>query len=110
MYIDFIRDWRLFISLYLNLILTCFDFVFLKLPQEFGSIRCIVPQTPGGFDGKLYFSTTNSAILEGSIQFKFKYVVQVIYTDKESKTKHVCGSFFLITLYLKYNAGLKNKG
>lgn len=50
---------------------------FFQLPQEAGNIRCIVPQIIGGIDGKLYFGTTNSAILEGSLQLKFRYIVQV---------------------------------
>ncbi|XP_052761034.1 echinoderm microtubule-associated protein-like 1 isoform X3 [Mya arenaria] len=47
-----------------------------QIPQEAGGIRSLVTQTPGGIDGKLYIGTTRSAILDGSLQLKFRYIVQ----------------------------------
>ncbi|XP_052268743.1 echinoderm microtubule-associated protein-like CG42247 [Dreissena polymorpha] len=47
-----------------------------QIPPEAGNVRSIITQTVGGVDGKLYIGTTRSALLEGSLQLKFRYIVQ----------------------------------
>ncbi|KAL4221535.1 Echinoderm microtubule-associated protein-like 1 [Mactra antiquata] len=46
------------------------------IPQEAGKIRSLITQTPGGVDGRIYVGTNNGAILDGSLQLKFRYLVQ----------------------------------
>ncbi|KAL3861137.1 hypothetical protein ACJMK2_007206 [Sinanodonta woodiana] len=46
------------------------------IPDVAGDIQKIVPQNYGGTDGKLYIGTSKGCILEGSLQYKFKYLVQ----------------------------------
>ncbi|XP_053379131.1 uncharacterized protein LOC123526739 isoform X2 [Mercenaria mercenaria] len=46
------------------------------IPLAAGDIMTLVPHVPGGSDGRLYVGTTKNAILDGSLQHKFKYVVQ----------------------------------
>lgn len=48
-----------------------------QIPKEAGYIRTIVAQTTGGTDGKFYIGTTNSAILEGSLQDRIKFILEV---------------------------------
>lgn len=47
-------------------------------------MRSVVTQTVGGIDGKLYIGTTKGCILDGSLQLKFRYIVQVghVFTFK----------------------------
>lgn len=47
-----------------------------QIPPEAGSIRCIVTQNVGGIDGQIYIGTTKSTILDGSMQLKFRFIVQ----------------------------------
>lgn len=49
----------------------------LQLPDGAGYIRTLVPQNFGGADGNLCVGTTNNVILEGSLQDKFTWIVQV---------------------------------
>ncbi|KAK3594970.1 hypothetical protein CHS0354_019890 [Potamilus streckersoni] len=46
------------------------------IPDVAGDIQKIVPQNYGGTDGKLFIGTSKGCILEGSLQYKFKYLVQ----------------------------------
>lgn len=47
-----------------------------QIPQEAGTVQSIVTQAPGGIDGKLYVGTTKGTLLDGSLQLKFRYLVQ----------------------------------
>ena len=51
--------------------------VYFQIPQESGNVRSVVTQTVGGIDGRLFIGTTKGCILDGSLQLKFKYIVQV---------------------------------
>ncbi|CAL1540738.1 unnamed protein product [Lymnaea stagnalis] len=46
------------------------------LPATAGHVRSIVPITKGGLDGSIYVSTTRNKVLEGSLQLKFKFIIQ----------------------------------
>ncbi|KAK6175613.1 hypothetical protein SNE40_014034 [Patella caerulea] len=46
------------------------------LPEVAGNVRAIVPRNNGGQDGNLLIATTKSCILEGSMQHKFRFVIQ----------------------------------
>ncbi|XP_035829085.1 echinoderm microtubule-associated protein-like CG42247 [Aplysia californica] len=46
------------------------------LPETAGHVRTIVPISAGGLDGSIYVATTRNKVLEGSLQLKFKFVIQ----------------------------------
>ncbi|KAK6965507.1 echinoderm microtubule-associated protein-like [Biomphalaria glabrata] len=46
------------------------------LPSTAGHVRSIVPINKGGLDGSIYVSTTRNKVLEGSLQLKFKFIIQ----------------------------------
>ncbi|RUS86416.1 hypothetical protein EGW08_005794, partial [Elysia chlorotica] len=41
-----------------------------------GHVRSLVPMSAGGLDGSIFVSTTRNKVLEGSLQLKFKVVIQ----------------------------------
>ncbi|PVD36602.1 hypothetical protein C0Q70_03587 [Pomacea canaliculata] len=47
-----------------------------QLPEMYGSVRTVVPQTSNGKDGFLFIGTSKNIILEGSLQQKFRPIVQ----------------------------------
>lgn len=59
--------------------------LYFQIPKEAGYIRSIVAQNTGGTDGKFYIGTTNSAILEGSLQDRIKFILEV-------KRRAFCGT------------------
>lgn len=48
-----------------------------QLPDSAGYIRTLVPVSESDADGSLYIGTTKNFVLEGSLQHKFKFVIQV---------------------------------
>ncbi|GFN91803.1 echinoderm microtubule-associated protein-like 1, partial [Plakobranchus ocellatus] len=46
------------------------------LPESAGHVRSLVPISAGGLDGSIFVSTTRNKVLEGSLQLKFKVVIQ----------------------------------
>ncbi|XP_064611333.1 77 kDa echinoderm microtubule-associated protein-like isoform X2 [Liolophura sinensis] len=46
------------------------------LPDSAGYIRTLVPVSESDADGALYIGTTKNFVLEGSLQHKFKFVIQ----------------------------------
>ena len=49
----------------------------LQLPEVYGTIRKVVPVTTTGVDGYMFVGTAKDIILEGSLQSKFRPIVQV---------------------------------
>ncbi|KAL5014035.1 hypothetical protein ScPMuIL_008305 [Solemya velum] len=46
------------------------------MPEAAGHIRAMVPHTIGGSDGNLYIGTAKGCVLDGSLQHKFKFLIQ----------------------------------
>ena len=63
-----------------------FFFLSCQFPENAGGIRTIAPLTPGNSDGYIVIGTTRNHIMEGSLQTKFKYVLQV-GSERKKKRK-----------------------
>lgn len=57
-------------------------YVFLQLPEATGHVRTIIPQHGSSADGRLFIGTSKGYVLDGSLQDKFKYLLQVCCINK----------------------------
>jgi hypothetical protein len=57
-------------------------YICLQLPEATGHVRTIIPQHGSSADGRLFIGTSKGYVLDGSLQDKFKFLIQVCCINK----------------------------